>query len=562
MAHSDAATWDGKQLLAGLQAATRWLEQHVGEVNALNVFPVPDGDTGTNMHLTMMAAIKDVPAQASAAAVAKQVERQALRGARGNSGVILSQIIRGFSEGVTGQATIDGAVLAQAFGLAAERAYKAVMKPTEGTILTVARVVGERTREAVEGGATLAIALEAAVAGADQAVVDTPKQLKQLRDAGVVDAGGQGLAVILHGLLRFARGEEIERADGGGTVAVVAFEDIHSDDDFGYCTNFLLEGANIPFEAVREHIAAMGRSVVVVGDETTVKAHIHTLRPGDVLNYAMDFGALTHVEIANMDAQRAAIHDTGTVSAVASKEPKEGSVAERGAPSARNNGRAEHLTPFGIVAIAPGPGFEQVFQSVNVDEVVTGGQTMNPSTQDLVEAIERVPRQEVLVLPNNSNILMAARQAQELVDKTVEVIPSRTVPQGIAAILALNFEQPFEANVKSMTKAIGTIRTLEITTAVRDAVVDDTEVRTGQTIGLLDDKLIAAGDDQQAVIDQMLDSVEMDDYEVVTIYLGEGVDEARGAALAEHIQERFPDLVSVEVAPGGQPFYDFIISLE
>ena len=558
MATTDVAVWDGTQLLAGLRAATTWLEQHVGEINALNVFPVPDGDTGTNMHLTLTAAIKDVTPQHSASAIAKQVERQALRGARGNSGVILSQIIRGFSDGIAGQETIDASGLAQAFQGAAERAYRAVMKPTEGTILTVARVVGERTLAAVKEGADLEGALDAAVRAADEAVAETPNQLKQLRDAGVVDAGGKGLAVILHGLQHYARGDELVRADGGASVAEVAFEDIHSVDDFGYCTTFLLEGENIPFEEVREHIAAMGRSVVVVGDETTVKAHIHTLRPGDVLNYAIDYGALMHIEIANMDAQRAQIHATGTVSAVASRQPKEGPLPARKPASEPTR----YQTPFGIVAIAPGSGFAEVFRSVNVGEVVTGGQTMNPSTEDLVEAIERLPQQEVLVLPNNSNILMAARQAQELVDKTVEVIPSRTVPQGVAASLALNYELPFEANVKTMTKAIGRVRTIEITTAVRDAVVDDTQVRTGQTIGLLDDKLIAAGDDQQAVIDQVFESVDMDDYEVVTIYLGEGVDEARGQELAGHIQERFPDLESVESAPGGQPFYDFIISVE
>ena len=555
MPQTPAPTWDGTQLLEGFQAATAWLEQHVGEVNALNVFPVPDGDTGTNMHLTMSAAIKDVSGQHSASAVAKQIERQALRGARGNSGVILSQIIRGFSEGLTGKETIDALALAHAFRQAAERAYKAVMKPTEGTILTVARVLGERAAAAAEGGADLEATLDAAVAGAEQAVADTPNQLKQLRDAGVVDAGGEGLAVLLHGLRRWARGEELVRKDGGAAVATVAFADIHSDDDFGYCTNFLLEGSNIPFEDVRERIAGMGRSVVVVGDETTVKAHIHTLRPGDVLNYACDFGALTHVEIANMDAQRAAIHETGTVSAVTSKDPKEGSLAARVASD-------EPSTPFGIVAIAPGAGFAEVFRSVDVGEVVTGGQTMNPSTQDLVEAIERLPQSEVLILPNNSNILMAARQAQEIVDKKVEIVPSRTVPQGIGALLALNYEQPFDWNIQAMTNAIRDVRTIEITTAVRDATVDDTEVHEGQTIGLLDDKLIAAGDDQGAVIDRVLTSVEMDDYEVVTIYLGEGVDEARGTALAEHIQGGYPHLETVDVRSGGQPFYDFVISVE
>ena len=554
MAEHDGKVWDGGQLLASLQAATTWFEQHIGEINALNVFPVPDGDTGTNMHLTMIAALKDITPQPSAGAVARLVERQALRGARGNSGVILSQIIRGFSEGVDGKETIDGRDLAEALRRASERAYKAVMKPTEGTILTVARVVGEQSGAAAEAGADIVTVLDVACEAADQAVADTPRLLKQLRDAGVVDAGGQGLAVLLQGMRRWARGEELVRPGAKAAVAEVAFADIHGEDDFGYCTNFLLEGQAIPFEHVREQIAGMGRSVVVVGDETTVKAHIHTLRPGDVLNYAMEFGALTHIEIANMDAQRAAIHETGTVSAVTGKEPKEGSATTRA--------REEPATPFGIVAVAPGAGFVALFRDKGAGEVVTGGQTMNPSTQDLVEAIERLPQQEVVVLPNNKNILMAAQQAKELVDKHVEIIPSRTIPQGISAILGLRYQEDFEGNVKGMRRAIGEVRTLEITTAVRDAVVDGTEVRAGQTIGLLDDELTASGDDQHAVVDQMLESVGVDDYEVVTIYLGEGVDEEQGAQLAERIQERYPHLDGVEVASGGQPFYDFIIAVE
>ncbi len=557
MAQGNVVAWDGTQFLAGLQAAATWLEQHVGEVNALNVFPVPDGDTGTNMHLTISAALKDVAPQAGAANVAKQVERQALRGARGNSGVILSQIIRGFSEGVAGKDALDAASLALAFQRAAERAYKAVMKPTEGTILTVARVVGERATAAAESGADVVGVLDAAVAGAHEAVADTPNLLKQLRDAGVVDAGGEGLAVILDGWRRWAHGEEITRSDAAPAMAAIAFEDIHSDDDFGYCTNFMIEGSAIPFDQVRETIGDMGRSVVVVGDEETVKVHIHTLRPGDVLNYAIDFGAITQIEIANMDAQRAAIHESGSVAAVATREPKEGHKS--GTKAAQP---AKEATPFGVVAIAPGPGFEDIFRSVNVGEVVTGGQTMNPSTQDLVEAIERLPQDHVLILPNNSNILMAARQAQELVDKSVEVIPSRTVPQGISALLSLNYGRDFAANVKSMTSALGSVRTIEITTAVRNATVDDTEVREGQTIGLLDDKLIAAGDDQDAVIDEVLASVEMDDAEIVTIYLGDGCDDAKGEALAERIRTAYPDLASVDLAQGGQPFYDFIIAVE
>ena len=550
---------DGHTLLRGLQAAAEWLNQHVGEVNALNVFPVPDGDTGTNMHLTLSAAVKDVQAQSSAAAVAEQVYRKALMGARGNSGVILSQIIRGFAEGIGGKEELDGQGLAQALHQAGERAYKAVMKPTEGTILTVARVAGEHALAEAESGASFEQVLDAAVRGADQAVAETPNQLKQLRDAGVVDAGGKGLAIVLEGMLKQTRGEEIKRSDSSGPVEVAFdIDEIHSEDDFGYCTTFLLEGSDIPFEEVRETIASMGQSVVVVGDETLVKAHIHTERPGDVLNYAITYGALTGIEIANMDKQKAAIKESGMVSADATRAPKE-SAAAIGVKAVLTD---EHVAPIGIVAVAPGDGFVDIFHSLNVGKVITGGQTMNPSTQDIVGAINELPQNEVIILPNNSNIMMASRQAQELVDKNVRVIPTKTVPQGMAAMLAFNYTEDLDDNESSMTSALQGIRTLEITTAVRDATVDDKEVRNGQTIGLLDGTLVEAGDDRDQVIDDMLERVDMDDYEIITIYYGATTTEEQAQTLAERITARYTHLDTVEVQCGGQPFYDFIISAE
>lgn len=566
MTNADTTRCDGHQIFAALQAAAHWFEQQVGEINALNVFPVPDGDTGTNMNLTLTAALKDVKPQSAANTVITQVQKQALRGARGNSGVILSQIMRGFADGVGDLDTLDGPQLAQALTKAAERAYKAVMKPTEGTMLTVMRVVGERALAAADGGADLMGVLAAAVAGAHAAVADTPNQLKQLRDAGVVDAGGQGVAVILEGALRYARGETIEREGTGAETTGIAFEYVHSEDDFGYCTTFLVEGDNIPFDEVREHIAGMGSSVVVVGDETVVKAHIHTERPGDVLNYAIQWGAITHVEIANMDAQRAQIAATGQVATTAGRAPKEASMSGRGdgttGPSIVPAGIVE-ATPIGVVAIAPGAGWAEVFRSTRVGEVVTGGQTMNPSTAELAEAIERLPQREVIVLPNNSNILMAARQAAEIVtDKVVAIIPSRTIPQGVAAMFAMNFDKDLEYNTKAMTRAISKVRTVEITTAVRDATVDDTEVKNGQTIGLLDDKLIAADDDRDEVINRVLQAVGMDEYEFVTIYLGKDTEEDAGYALAGRIRGRYEHLEQVEVQSGGQPFYDFILAIE
>lgn len=558
MNQQNGASADGPMLLRGLEAAAQWLNQHVGEVNALNVFPVPDGDTGTNMHLTLSAAVSGVQAQASAAAVAEQVYRNALMGARGNSGVILSQIIRGFAEGIGGKADLDGQALAAALHQAAERAYKAVMKPTEGTILTVARVAGEQAQAAAGIGATYEQVLDAAVKGAQQAVAETPKQLKQLRDAGVVDAGGKGLAIVLEGLLKDARGEEITGVATPATVGVAFdIDEIHSEDDFGYCTTFLLEGANIPFDNVRETIAGMGQSVVVVGDETLVKAHVHTERPGDVLNYAIRYGTLTGIEIANMDKQKAAIKATGHVSTQATSAPKESAAA-----LGRHAETDEPAAPIGIVAVAPGDGFVDIFHSLNVGKVITGGQTMNPSTKDIVEAINQLPQQDVIVLPNNSNILLASRQAQELVEKTVRIIPSRTIPQGMVAMLAFNYMEDLDDNERAMTNALKNVRTLEITTAVRDALVDDKEVRSGQTIGLLDGTLVEAGDERDQVIDAMLGQVEMDNYEVVTIYYGESMTEAEAEALAARITERYDHLDTVEVQCGGQPFYDFIISAE
>ena len=561
----DRSACNGTRLLEGLRAAAHWLEQHVGEVNALNVFPVPDGDTGTNMHLTLGAAVAGVASDPSAGHVADQVYRKALMGARGNSGVILSQIIRGFAEGVGGKPTLDGPAMGEALRRAAERAYKAVMKPTEGTILTVARVAGEHAERAANDGADWVAVLEAATSGAAQAVADTPNLLKQLRDAGVVDAGGKGYHVVLEGLLKYMRGEDMQLSAVAAPVDV-AFDlaELHSEDDEGYCTTFLIEGTDIPFEQVRETVAAMGTSVVVVGDETLVKAHVHTLRPGDVLNYAIGYGALSHIEIANMDMQTAAIRSTGKVSSDATRAPKEAATDLLGKTGNGAAHSAEPVAGVGIVAVAPGSGFAELFRSLNVGQVVTGGQTMNPSTQDLVEAIMELPQRDVIVLPNNGNILLAANQAVDVLDgdKTVRVVPSKTLPQGMAAMLAFNYSGSIDTNADTMRDAMSNVRTFEITTAVRDAIVDDTPVREGQTIGLLDDKLVEAGDDRDAVIDALFEHVPMDEYEIVTLYYGANTDAHQAQALADRITSTYSHLDIVDVQHGGQPFYDFVISVE
>jgi DAK2 domain fusion protein YloV len=558
-------TWDGGQLLAALAAAARWLEQHAESVNALNVFPVPDGDTGTNMSLTLSGAIQDVAPDPSCAIVSERVKYWATMRGRGNSGIILSQVLRGVAQALAGHTHMGAVELASALAQASATAYQAVMKPVEGTMLTVIREAAEAAQVAVTDDAPLVEVLEAAVVGARSAVRRTPDLLKTLRDAGVVDAGGEGLALILEGMLRYARGEglEIEQAQA---PALIAFADVHGPDDFGYCTNFVLQGASLPFDEIRAHLAKMGQSAVIVGDADLIKVHIHLLMPGDALNYAAGFGALSAIEITNMDLQREAIHE-----ARARTENHDESVVRSQWSGAIDNrqqrtddGRRatdEPVADIGVVAVAPGDGFAAIFRSLNVDAVVGGGQTMNPSTEDLLQAIERLPQREVIVLPNNSNIIMAARQAAEMSAKQVHVLLSKTLPQGIAAKLSFNYQAGLEENLRAMAAALRQVRTAEITTAVRDATADGVQVRAGQTIGLLDGDLVAAADDRERVIDDLLTQMSLDEHEIVTVYFGQTVERNDAEALAARIGQRFAD-VEVEVQAGGQPLYDYIISAE
>lgn len=541
-----AISWDGVQLLAALAAAARWLEQHAEHVNALNVFPVPDGDTGTNMSLTLSGAIKDVAPEPSVAAVAERVKYWAMMRGRGNSGIILSQVLRGVAQGLAGHTHMGAPELAEALAQASLAAYKAVLKPVEGTMLTVMREASEAATAALaRPHATLPAVLEAAVQGARASVDRTPTLLKTLRDAGVVDSGGEGLFLILEGMLRYVRGESLEYTTAA-PAAAMAFADIHGPDDFGYCTNFIVRGAGMPYERMRATLAGMGQSAVIVGDAELIKVHIHLLRPGEALNYAVEFGALEQIEITNMDRQREQLH-----------------TAQRTPGSQNGHAPAGPAldTHVGVVAVAPGPGFAALFRNLHAGAIVGGGQTMNPSTEDLLAAIERLPQHEVIVLPNNANVIMAARQTATLSQKQIEVLPTRTAPQGIAALLGFNFQADLATNVRAMTSAMLQVHTAEVTTAVRDAAVDGVGVRAGQTIGLLDGDLVAADDDQQVVIDDLLGRMALGQCEIVTIYYGAGVDGGVAAALAEQIAARFPAL-EVEVQAGGQPLYEYIIAAE
>lgn len=551
-----AAAWDGEQLLAALGAAAHWLDQHAAEVNALNVFPVPDGDTGTNMSLTLSGALKDVAPHPSCAVVADKVKYWAMMRGRGNSGIILSQVLRGIAQGLDGHARMGPAELAAALAQASAAAYRAVLKPVEGTMLTVMREASEAATaaQAAQDASLLAV-LEAAVRGARESVARTPTLLKTLREAGVVDSGGQGLLLILEGMLRYARGESVEYAARADEPAI-AFEDIHGPDDFGYCTNFVIQGSGMPFAEIRAALAAMGQSAAIVGDEQMIKVHLHLLRPGDALNYAVGFGVLAQIEITNMDLQREELHRTTD-----DRRPTDGGgQASNTQPLGRANVPVLD-TRVGVVAVAPGPGFERIFRSLHAGEVVGGGQTMNPSTEDLLEAIGRLPQREVIVLPNNGNVILAARQSANLSDKRIEVLPTKTAPQGIAALVGFNYEAGLAENIRTMTAALQQVHTGEITTAVRDASVDGIAVRAGQTIGLLDGELVAAADAGGQVVDDLLERMELAEREIVTVYYGEAVSHDEAAALAGRIQERFPEL-TVEIQAGGQPLYDYIISAE
>jgi DAK2 domain fusion protein YloV len=529
-------TWDGPQLLAALQAAAHWLEQHAAEVNALNVFPVPDGDTGTNMSLTLTGATKDVAPEPSAAAVAERVKYWAMMRGRGNSGIILSQVLRGLAQGLEGHARVGAPELAAALQQASVAAYRAVLKPVEGTMLTVMREASEAATAALAAPhATLLSVLAATVEGARESVDRTPTLLKTLREAGVVDSGGEGLFLIFQGMLRYARGESVEY-HAAAPAPAMSFDDIHGPDDFGYCTNFILRGRGMPYDDIRATLAGMGQSAVIVGDDELIKVHVHLLRPGEALNYAIDFGALEQIEITNMDVQREQLHQKSET-----------------APAVD--------TAVGVVAVAPGPGFAALFRDLQAGAVVGGGQTMNPSTEDLLAAIEQLPQQDVIVLPNNGNVIMAARQTASLSSKRIEVLPSKTAPQGMAALLSFNYQNDLATNVRAMSGAMQQIATAEVTTAVRDATVDDVAVRAGQTIGLLNGDLVTAADEPQAVIDDLLARMGLEDCEILTLYYGADTSAEAAAALGERIGERFPD-IEVEIQNGGQPLYTYILSAE
>jgi hypothetical protein len=535
---------DGQDLRRLVQAGLTWLQQHQEAINVLNVFPVPDGDTGTNMVLTMRSAWEEVDnaPEREVGQVAQKVAHGALMGARGNSGVILSQIWRGLARKLDGKGVMDGADLAAAMEEGAQTAYRGVIRPVEGTILTVAREAAEEAALASEESNDFGHVLERMVHRARDAVARTPELLAVLAQAGVVDAGGQGLYVMLEGMLRCLRGEEVtlelELAEPAG-LPVPASTPV--EEGYGYDVQFTIRGDGLDAAAILQDIDAMGDSALVVGDQNTVRVHVHVPDPGMAISYGTRLGSLQDVTVEDMQAQY------------------EDFVVGQGSPPAvSDRPGAEEIAPVAVVA---GEGLARVFQSLGAAAIVEGGQTMNPSTQEILQAVESVPSSRVIILPNNKNIVMTAEQARDLSDKQVVVVPTRTIPQGVSAILALNYQADLETNAEAMTQAAQEVQTGEVTTATRDASIGQVSVRKEQIIGLHDGELVVAGETPGEVVQELLDCMNLLDVEIVTLYYGAESSPAEAEALLERLGKAHPGL-EFELIEGGQPHYFYLISAE
>lgn len=529
-----------------ISSAAAALKERADEVNRLNVFPVPDGDTGTNMSLTMdavVAAMARLDADATMDQVRHAVTHGSLMGARGNSGVILSQILRGLCEGIDGATSLGTPELARALEQAATVAYQAVRKPVEGTMLTVIRESAEAARTVADRGLDTPAALEAVAAAAFASVKRTPELLPVLRENGVVDAGGFGLAILFEGFVAAALGHRVVVADVSSAAApldhVVPVDD-WDDDEYLYCTEFLLFGDDIDKDAVHAQVSKAGGSELVVGDDGSFKVHVHTNDPGSVLSYVTGLGEVAEVHINNMRRQ--------TVARDAKMRAEEPAGAPRKA--------------LGFVAVAAGDGLAQILHSLGVDEIVSGGQTMNPSTQDLLEAVARVDAEAVVILPNNKNIQMAAASAASVADRPVSVVPTRSVPQAFAALLAYDGSADLDGVVASMTEAAEGVRTGEVTTAVKDAKGKVGAIKSGQFIGIVDDSEIeAAGADVSSVAFDLADLLLSDGAETLTLLVGADLDDQAADTIATEIGKRHSN-VGVEVHRGDQPLYPLIIAAE
>ena len=542
-----------KQIISGADfrrmmiSAAAAIEINKQALNELNVFPVPDGDTGTNMSMTINAAAADLrkaedPDLSQAAKIAASAM---LRGARGNSGVILSLLLRGISKKLKGQETTDGVLWAQALQEGVDAAYKAVMKPAEGTILTVARLAAAKAAEAAQENNYIEFVHEAAVAEAKVALADTVNQNPVLKKAGVVDAGGKGWLVALEAMLSSIQGEDVVVPEDGEqpeTKDAADFADFDTGDiTFAYCTEFIIDRENDKDpEALRSFLAGLGDCLVLVDDEEIIKVHVHTNDPGMALSEAVKYGSFVTVKIENMRLQH-----TEKVMSEQELAPK----------------IAEPEKPLGAVSVCAGEGLADVFTNLGVDAIISGGQTMNPSTQDILEAVNRVPAETVFVLPNNKNIIMAAEQVDALTPKNVVVLPSKTVPQGVTAMLNFNPEGTVEENVEAMTEALGTVETMQITYAARNSDFDGYDIHEGDYLALYGNQLFGTSQDIKVLLRSLAEKVRDDGKEYITIYYGADVKEKHAQKAADMFADICPD-ADVNLLRGGQPVYYYLISAE
>ncbi len=528
-----------KQLFA---ASLVWLEKHCAYINSLNVFPVPDGDSGTNMLLTMQAALKETnnSPQHSASAIGGLLAKGAHLGGRGNSGVILSVIIQGFARAIEGKDTITANDFASALTEASKVAYKGVQKPVEGTILTVCREAAAAAVAAAVETDDLREVLARTVNEARASVIRTPTLLPVLKEAGVVDAGGQGLLVIFEGALKYLRGEPMEMEAGG--AGAQNLEMISREEGWGYDIQFHIRGQNLDVDAIREMLFSMGESALIVGDAEIIKVHIHAPNPGEIIKYGAEQGALVNVIIENMQEQYI---DFMAGKAANSKPP----IA------------VEDVAGIFTVVVAPGDGLARVFESMGAGAVITGGQAKNPSIEEILNAVNSAKGDNVIILPNNKNIIPAAEQVKPLTAKKVVVVPTKTVPQGVAAMFAFNFQNDLETNAQAMTRAMQNVDTLEVTTASRTVTLDGVPVKEGQVIGIVNGKLAGAGDQRDDLTVRLLQEMGAAEKEILTIYYGDTVQPADANAFGNRVQTELKGL-QVEVMRGNQPHYHYIISVE
>jgi DAK2 domain fusion protein YloV len=570
---------DGSGLLDAFRAAVSNLEAYVDEINGLNVYPVPDGDTGSNMYATVRAALDEAEAVAGQPAdrIAAAISFGALMGARGNSGVITSQIFRGMAEALGGKQRFNGLDLAHALTEGAKTAYGAVAKPVEGTILTVIRESAAGAVEAAERDDDIEVVLGATLTAAEKAVAKTPSLLAILREAGVVDSGGQGLYRLFQGALLHLAGRSpltaVRRPSAGPKPSTLV---AHADEGFGFETMFLLQAAGhqpLDVDAIRDHLESIGESVLVAGDGRALKVHVHNERPDLVIGYGLGLGTLSRISVENLDNQAKDVRETRaaaftgapppapTEQSIARPSTAEGSSRSAHGDGHNGSGPATDLPALAVIAVTAGDGLAAIFRDFGVASVVQGGQSANPSTGELLEAVERVPAREVLLLPNNPNVVLAARQVASMTDRPVQVVPTRNAAEGFAALLALDPGLDAAGNVGPMTDAGRAIQTVVVTEAVRDATIGGRKVKQGQTIALdPDDGLIAVDRDRQKCVLAAMAAL-TPGYELVTLFYGDGADLAEAEATAKRIGSVMPG-IEIEVRHGGQPYYRYLISAE